>query len=381
VTSPGESSQGTIAPGVTAGTPSTAAGIIRPAARSPVPVASLTPGPSGACALPPLALRAAQVLLVGIPGTTAEDGGAAAVAAGVGGIILFGGNLVDAAQLTSLVADLQARAQVPLAVATDEEPGRIGRLAGAGIIASSPSARDLGRQTAASVEARARRMGRAMAGLGLTVDLAPVLDVTGAAGGGIIGDRSFGSDPVAAARAGTAFARGLASAGIVAVGKHFPGHGESTVDSHTSLPVVTASIATLRRRAFPPFEAAIAGGIPAVMLGHLQVDAIDPTYPASLSARTVRLLREDLGFTGLVMTDDLYMGAIAGRWDVPTAAELALRAGADMLTLSTSAGVDDVVAGLVAAVAAGRLPEERLTDAFLRVERFKNVERWAACRP
>ena len=117
------------------------------------------------------------------------------------------------------------------------------------------------------------------------------------------------------------------------------------------------------------------------MLGHLQVDAIDAAYPTSLSAKTVRLLREDLGFTGLVMTDDLYMGGITDRWDVPTAAELALRAGADMLILSTSAGVDDVVAALVAAVAAGRLPEERLTDAFLRVERFKSVDRWAACEP
>jgi beta-N-acetylhexosaminidase len=140
-------------------------------------------------------------------------------------------------------------------------------------------------------------------------------------------------------------------------------------------------MATLRRRALPPFEAAIAAGIPAVMLGHLQVDAIDAAYPTSLSAKTVRLLREDLGFTGLVMTDDLYMGGITARWDVPTAAELALRAGADMLILSTSAGLDDVVAGLVAAVAAGRLREERLTDAFLRVERFKNVGRWDACRP
>jgi beta-N-acetylhexosaminidase len=345
------------------------------------PAATALPADTGACTLPPLEARAAQVLLVGIPGTSAAEGGGDVVDAGVGGVLLFGGNLVDADQVRTLVGDLQARAAIPLAIATDEEPGRIGRLARAGIIPATPSARDLGRQPAATVEARARRIGRAMADLGLTVDLAPVLDVTGAAGGGVIGDRSFGADPAAVARAGVAFAAGLADAGIAAVGKHFPGHGETTADSHTSLPAVSASLATLRRRAFPPFEAAIAAGIPAVMLGHLQVDAIDPSRPTSLSAKTVRLLREELGFRGLVMTDDLYMGGITERWDVPAAAVLALGAGVDMLILSTPADVAAVTGAIVAAVADGALPAERLDEAFLRVVRFKGVDRWAACAP
>ncbi len=371
----------TDAPGAAQSTAAPTSAPATPEATVQDPPESLAPVASGACALPSLPFRAAQVLLVGIPGTTADEGGGAAVDAGVGGILLFGGNLVDAAQVRALVADLQARAAVPLAIATDEEPGRIGRLARAGIIAATPSARSLGTLPAATIEARARRIGRGMADLGLTVDLAPVLDVTGAAGGGVIGDRSFGADPAVVARAGVAFAEGLARAGIAAVGKHFPGHGETTVDSHSSLPIVTASVATLRRRALPPFEAAIGAGIPAIMLGHLRVDAIDPSYPTSLSAKTVRLLREDLGFTGLVMTDDLYMGGITDRWDVPTAVELALRAGVDMVILSTSAGVREVTASLVAAVEGGRLPEARLTDAFLRVQRFKGVDRWAACEP
>jgi beta-N-acetylhexosaminidase len=364
--------------------PSTAASTGAPATPETTaqdPRESLAPVPSGACALPPLPLRAAQVLLVGIPGTTAGEGGRSAVDAGVGGILLYGENLVDAAQVRTLVADLQARAAVPLAIATDEEPGRIGRLAGAGIIPATPSARSLGRLPTATIEARARRIGRGMADLGLTVDLAPVLDVTGAAGGGVIGDRSFGADPAVVSRAGVAFAEGLARAGIAAVGKHFPGHGETAGDSHSSLPIVTASVATLRRRALPPFEAAIGAGIPAIMLGHLRVDAIDPFYPTSLSAKAVRLLREDLGFTGLVMADDLYMGGVTDRWDVPTAVELALRAGVDMVVLSTAAGVREVTASLVAAVDGGRLPETRLNDAFLRVQRFKGVDRWTACEP
>lgn len=344
---------------------------------------SATTGPAarGACTLPDLGLRAAQVLLVGIPGTTAAEGGGDVAAAGVGGVVLFGANLVDADQVRAFTAHLQARAPLPLAIATDEEPGRIGRLAGAGIIAATPSARSLGRRPPATIEALARRIGREMAALGLTVDLAPVLDVTGAAGGGVIGDRSFGADPAAVARAGAAFAEGLVAAGIAAVGKHFPGHGETTVDSHTTLPVVTASLATLRRRALPPFAAAVDAGIPAIMLGHLQVDAIDPSRPSSLSPRTIELLREELGFTGLVMTDDLYMGGLAERWGVPEAVVLALRAGVDMPLLSTSQDLPKIVAAIGAAVADGSLPESRLDEAFLRVERFKGVDRWAACAP
>jgi beta-N-acetylhexosaminidase len=120
-------------------------------------------------------------------------------------------------------------------------------------------------------------------------------------------------------------------------------------------------------------------GIPAIMLGHLIVDAVDPSRAASVSSKVVRVLRKDLGFTGLVMTDDMYMGGIAERWDVPEAVVLALGAGADMTILSVPYRVDEVKKAIVDAVAAGRLKESRLNEAFLRVERFKGVDRWAAC--
>ncbi len=364
--------------------PPSAGSTVAPA-KSPAAVASLAPAESlalatsGACSLPSLPFRAAQVLLVGIPGTAARDGGDAVVRAGVGGVLLYGGNLVDARQVRALTSDLQEAANVPLAIATDEEPGRIGRLAAAGIMPPTPSARALGRLPAIDVEARARRIGSAMADLGFTVDLAPVLDVTGGPADGVIGDRSFGSDPALAARAGVAFADGLAAAGIAAVGKHFPGHGETTVDSHTSLPVVTASLEALRKRALVPFAAAVGAGIPGIMLGHLQVDAIDPSRPVSVSPEAVELLRHEMGFTGLVMTDDIYMAGITDRWEVPEAVVLAVRAVVDMVILSSPAEVSAVKEALVAAVDEGRLPEARLDEAFLRVERFKGVERWAAC--
>ena len=213
------------------------------------------------------------------------------------------------------------------------------------------------------------------------MDLAPVLDVTDADASGVIGDRSFGSDPASVARAGVAFAAGLAAAGISGVGKHFPGHGETTVDSHTSLPLVTASRATLARRALPPFVAAVKAGIPAVMLGHLLVPSIDAKLPASLSPKVVAVLRDDLGFDGLVMTDDLYMGALAARWDVTTSAVMAVDAGVDMVILSVGTGPSTSPRRSSPPSKDGRLTESRLTDAFLRVERFKKVSRWAACAP
>jgi beta-N-acetylhexosaminidase len=345
------------------------------------PAFTLGPSAAGECDLPPLAYRAAQLLLVGFPGSQVGTTSLALVGGGVGGVILYGPNIVDAAQVQALTAALQAKAAVPLAIAVDEEPGRVARFATAGVLPATPTARALGNHAAAFIRSTATSIGRGLVGLGVTVDLAPVLDVTDAEESGVIGDRSFGSDPAAVARAGVAFAEGLAAAGVSAVGKHFPGHGETSVDSHTSLPKVTASRATLDRRALPPFVAAISAGIPAIMLGHLLVPSFDTELPASLSPEVVSALRDDLGFDGLVMTDDLYMGALAARWDAGRAAEMAVEAGVDMVVLSAGTGALDVAAALVAAVQAGRLPEARLTEAFLRVERFKNVTRWAACGP
>jgi beta-N-acetylhexosaminidase len=338
-----------------------------------------TPAPQGQCALPSLRYRAAQVLLAAIPGTEPDATNAAIVRTGIGGVLLFGTNLVDGDQVRALTNGLQADAEVPLAIAVDEEGGRVARLAAAGILPESPAARTLGKQAASAVRAAGRTIGDGLADLGITVDLAPVLDVTGEAADGIIGDRSFGSSPKAVARSGVAFAQGLLDAGIAPVGKHFPGHGETTVDSHTGLPVVSTSLKELEAGALVPFRAAIEAGIPAIMLGHLVMESIDKARPASLSSPVVTLLRDDLGFDGLVMTDDLYMDAITAKWDVPVAAELALKAGADMVVLAGWDRIDDVLDRLVGGVKTGRLSEERLNDAFLHVERFKGVTLWDAC--
>jgi beta-N-acetylhexosaminidase len=224
---------------------------------SPASSGTGSPAPSGVCALPPIRFQVAQLLLVPVSGTEVDAASTDIVRAGVGGILLFGSNIESAGQVRTLIGALQGIAEIPLLVAVDEEPGRIARFAGAGVLPETPTARALGKKAVTDVRAVGAEIGSGLASLGVTVDLAPVLDVTGAAADSVIGDRSFGSSPSAVAKAGVAFIGGLEEAGIDAVAKHFPGHGETVVDSHTDLPVVTASLAQLRKRALAPFKAAI----------------------------------------------------------------------------------------------------------------------------
>jgi beta-N-acetylhexosaminidase len=320
--------------------------------------------------LPALRTQLAQLLLVGFPGTRPGAVSRGLVERGVGGLLLFRRNVVSAGQVRALVGDLKQRAEIPLEVAVDQEPGtRVARLAG--IVRSAPSARELGRMPAERVERYGLATGRDLAALGITADLAPVLDVTGARWDGVIGDRSFGPDPATAGRAAVAFMRGLAAGGVAPVGKHFPGHGATTVDSHHRLPVVAASLARLHAHDLAPFRAAIRSGLDAIMVGHLVVRAVDPRTPATLSPAVVDgLLRGRMGFRGLVVSDAL---------PLPVAAERAVVAGVDQLVLSGHAAVPAVLGHLERAVAAGRLAEARVREAFLRVQRFKRTGRWAGC--
>jgi beta-N-acetylhexosaminidase len=343
------------------------------------PTALAASAGAGCAALPPLGTQLAQLLLVGFPGTRPGTVSRGLVDQGVGGLLLFRGNVVSAGQVRTLLADLKGRAEIPLEVAVDQEPGtRVARLAG--IVRTAPSARQLGRLPADRVERYGRAAGRDLAALGITADLAPVLDVSGARWDGIIGDRSFGADPATAGRAAVAFMHGLSAGGVAPVGKHFPGHGATTVDSHHRLPVVEASMARLQARDLAPFRAAIRSGLDAVMVGHLLVRAVDPRTPATLSPAVVGgLLRERMGFGGLVVSDALEMGAIAGTVPLPVAAERAVTAGVDQLVLSGHTAVPAVLGHLERAVAAGRLSKARVREAFLRVQRFKRVDRWAGC--
>lgn len=337
------------------------------------------------CALPPLRTQVAQLIMVGFTGTEGTGEGLRLAREGVGGLILFSRNVGDAEQVRTLIRRLQATAEVPLEIGVDQEPGRrVSRLAG--IVPSIPPARELGSRPPEEVGALATEQGEALAALGVTTVYAPVLDVVAASvpADGVIGDRSFGGDPDTVRRAGVAYLRGLRAGGVNPVAKHFPGHGASTTDSHEQLPVVTEPLTALERRDLPPFEAAVAAGVPAVMVGHLLVTDLDPDNPASLSPAAVRLLREQLGFTGVIVTDALEMGAIsggrAGPRNQPAAAAQALAAGSDQLLLGADAtNVTAVIDHITAEVEAGRISPDRVRAAFLRVQQLKPESPWSGC--
>lgn len=350
-------------------------------AQAPAPAPRRSAAPTPTCVPASVEQQAAAVLVVGLPGVTRADDALAAevTALGVGGVFLSETNVVTADQVTDLTAGLRARAGRPLVVATDEESGRVALMRE--IVGSGPSPRRMAaRETPQEVRARAAETGAALAEVGVDVDLAPVLDLDDGPAGGVIGDRSFGADPATAADYGLAYATGLADAGVTPTVKHFPGHGRSTVDSHTTSSVVEATLDDLTATDLLPFRRAIDAGVPVVMMNHLQYEALDPDLPASLSPRAYALLR-DLGFRGVAITDSVGMGAVNLRWDFPEAAVMAVAAGADAVLATDGAQAVRMRDALVDAVATGRLPQRRLAEAAARVTALAGGDpRAVSCR-
>jgi beta-N-acetylhexosaminidase len=207
--------------------------------------------------------------------------------------------------------------------------------------------------------------GAELLSLGINLDFAPDADVIGSAGNTVIGSRSYGADPAAVSAQVAAAVRGLEGAGVAATVKHFPGHGHTTVDSHKNLPVLSQSRAALDRGDLPPFRAGIEAGVSLVMTGHLDVRAIDPTVPASFSRKVLTdLLRRELGFRGVVVTDALNMEP-AKRGGSGQAAVEAMLAGTDLLLMPPDLGA--ARAGLLAALRSGALPRQRLVEAATRL--------------
>ncbi|GAA1510239.1 beta-N-acetylhexosaminidase [Agromyces terreus] len=309
-------------------------------------------------------------LLPGFVGTTAPEWLLARLRDGLGGVCVFGPNIVDAEQLRALNASL--RAANPLAVvAIDEEGGDVTRLyydRGA----PYPGNAVLGRLDETELtEQVAREVGTALAATGCTVTFAPDVDVNSNPDNPVIGIRSFGTDPELVARHTSAWIRGVQSTGVAASAKHFPGHGDTATDSHLALPVVDESLDVLRDRELVPFRAAIASGTRTIMTSHILLPQLDAENPATLSPRILHgLLREELGFEGVIVSDALDMKGASGVHGIPGAAVLALAAGCDLLCIgseNTDAQMDDIVAAVEAAVAAGRIPAERIRDAAARV--------------
>lgn len=322
--------------------------------------------------------KAGQAMCVGFDGTALSPELRSLIEElHVGGLIYFERNVASRAALARLSADLQAVAQdtrhPALLLAIDQEGGRVTRLRRSAGFSEFPSSWDV---AAAGGPAAVRQVAAAMAAelreVGVNVNLAPVLDVNSNPDNPIINTRSFSSDPQMVAACGVAFVEATQEAGILAMGKHFPGHGDTTVDSHVTLPVVPHGRERLDAVELAPFRAAIAAGVGGIMSAHVWMPAIDPTpnCPATLSRRVlVDLLRRELGFDGLIFTDALEMGALAAAgYPPPTAAVAALAAGADVLLFNVEASIlCQAHRAIVGAVQDGSLDPARLDDAVLRV--------------
>ncbi|GHE98559.1 beta-glucosidase [Amycolatopsis deserti] len=314
--------------------------------------------------------RLAQLVVVGVDASDPRGAADLVRAEQIGGIFL-GGNATALLQNKAL-DQVQQAAQLPVSVAVDDEGGRVQRLDD--LDGSIPSARKMAdTMTTAEVRELARERGQAMAARGVTVDYAPVLDLTDAPAGEVIGDRSFSADPDTARRYAQAFAAGLADAGIQPVLKHFPGHGHATGDSHKGS-VTTPPLDELRDNDLRPYRHLADFGDAAVMVGHLDVPGLTGGEPASLSPAAYQLLRGEFGFDGPVLTDDLgAMKAVTQRYPLPQAVVKAVQSGADQALWSSGGRVSTVLDAMERAAADGTLSADRVTDALTTVLRAKHA--------
>ncbi|MGW4879055.1 glycoside hydrolase family 3 protein [Streptomyces sp. NPDC004262] len=322
---------------------------------------------------------ALTVLQPGFTGTTAPDWLLRRLGEGLAAVGLFGRNITSPEQLAALTAQLRTERDDVL-VAIDEEGGDVTRLE-VHTGSSFPGNHALGAVDDTELTREvALELGRRLAACGVNFNWAPSADVNSNPANPVIGVRSFGADPDLVARHTAAYVTGLQSAGVAACTKHFPGHGDTAVDSHLALPRIDAADDVLHARELAPFRAAIAAGTRAVMSAHILVPALDPARPATLS-RTVLtdLLRGELGYEGLIVTDGMEMQAISATYGIEHGSVLAIAAGADAICVGGGLADEETVRrlrdALVEAVRSGELPEERLAQA---ADRVRSLARWTA---
>lgn len=309
------------------------------------------------------------VLLPGFAGPIAPEWVLTMLAEGMGGVALFGENVESAHQLSALTAELHAASPHSL-IAIDEEGGDVTRLYQS-VGSPFPGNAVLGRLDSPSLtKAVGEQVGWELRAAGVDFTLAPDVDVNSNPLNPVIGVRSFGDRAELVARHGAAWIEGVQSTGVAACAKHFPGHGDTSQDSHLALPVVDAPEDVVRARDIAPFKAAIAAGVKSVMTSHIVMPALD-AQPATFSSRILQgLLRDELGFDGLIITDALDMAGASADRGIPAAAVAAIAAGADLLCIGTNnseAQMRDIARTVDRAVAMGELPAERLAQAAARV--------------
>ncbi len=326
-----------------------------------------------------IAARVGGLLAIGFDGTTIEQAPAHFIG-GLAGAVLFKRNIHSASQTRALVDGLQDSVQSgspPLLIAIDEEGGNVSRIGGVGTW--MPSAMSLGAADDPTLtESIYAAIGEELSALGITLDFAPVADVNTSPRNPVIGVRSFGDRPARVGEHVAAAIRGLHASGVKAAAKHFPGHGDSLVDSHIDLPVIEHSLERLRAIDLVPFAAAIAAEVDAVMAAHIWFAALEPARkPATMSRSIMRgLLREELGFDGVICTDCMQMRAVSGSYAPGDAAVRAVAAGADLVLFSSSLDAAiDAHRALESAVLDGTLDEVEVALSLARVARLREKPR------
>jgi beta-N-acetylhexosaminidase len=293
-----------------------------------------------------------------------------------GGVILFERNYIRDDWLKDFTSELQllTASDYPLIICIDEEGGAISRLPGE----IFPTAAEMAMMTEGDVLQVGRAIGEKLIGYGINTNLAPVLDVNVDPRNTVIGKRSFGSDPIMVGEYGVAFYKGLADSKVIAVGKHYPGHGSTLVDSHIALPVLDKNFAELKAFELIPFIKAVEADIPIIMTAHLVVSGIDDK-PATMSRKMIEILRNEIGFDGVVISDDLEMDALVENYDWKEIVVGTFTAGVDLLLISHSPELQaEAVVILEEAYKEGIINDEMIDQSLSRVLKvrstFKQVE-------
>ena len=291
----------------------------------------------------------------------------------LGGVVLFARNVEAPEQVAEIARDAQSLAhELPLWVSVDQEGGRVARLKTPFTL--WPPMMTLGRSGDGRLTERfARALAAELRAVGISLDFTPVLDILTNRANPVIGDRALAERADDVARLGAIIIRTLQSEGIAACGKHFPGHGDTSVDSHHDLPVVEHPPDRIERVEFVPFRAAVAEDVACIMTAHILIPALDDARPATLSPRIIGMLKESLGFHGFVITDDLDMKAISARYGTAEATVAAIAAGCDAVSLCgpNPEAQHAALEAVIHAVEHGVLPLKRVEDAMARQRRVK----------
>ncbi len=317
-----------------------------------------------------------QMIIAGISGTNVDPNAKNLITKyKVGGVIFYAENLQSPKQTVQLVNQLKSENDpnpIPLLLTVDQEGGRVSKLSGE--LISFPTNREIGLTNNEQFSYKiGALLARELKAFGFNLNFAPILDVNSNPKNQVIGDRSFGDNPEIVSKLGIQTMKGIQSQKIIPTIKHFPGHGDTAVDSHLELPIVYKSLAELKKLELIPFERSVASGADVVMVAHILLPKLDANFPASMSKTVITdLLRKQLHFNGVVITDDMTMKAITDHYPIGKAAVESVKAGSDIILVAHDYNnITETISSLKVAVQKGEISEQRLNDSVSRIISLK----------